>query len=132
MQLTHTMDDIQVLHIECLNLLGKVIVVRTLASLEIGKFLRFNRWRCIGSGGGLDDLFHDFIDLGLHLADLVAGELLKAEVQVLLKLPFDELCLAFGIDGDVVVHDTVARKLEQHKGTFIPILLRVRRVHPGL
>ena len=41
MQLTHTMNDVQILYIECLNLFGQIVVIRTLASLEIGKILGF-------------------------------------------------------------------------------------------
>ena len=118
MQFAHLLDDGVVLHIESLDLVGQLVMVSTLAGLElIGRLLLLDFKVAVD---------HNLVHLSLHLLHLFMGNLLQTERKALLQLVLDEGRIALGISHQVAVHDLVARQLQQQQGTLgVVALVRI-------
>ena len=117
------MSDIKVLDIERLDILRQRVVIRTLASLEVLRFVVFLE---------LCSTCHDSIHLLLHDVHLVVGFDFTASFEEGTELAFDELSLAFGIDAEITIHYGVIGELEKKDSTLVPVTLSRWRVKPLL
>ena len=123
MEFTHTVSDIKVLNIERLDILRQRVVIRTLASLKVLRFVVFLE---------LCSTCHDSIHLLLHDVHLVVCFDLTASFEEGTELALDELSLAFGIDAEITIHYGVVGELEKEDSTLVPVTLSRWSVEPLL
>ena len=120
MQFTHTMHDVEVFHVEGLDIVGERVVIGTLTCFEV---------RCrIGVGiGELRALRDNLVDGGLQRHHLVMVFNLAASFEELLEFAEDEVSLTLRVETDVAVHNRVVGELEKEDRASVPILLLIRR-----
>ena len=124
MQLAHTVEEVEVFHVEGLDVVGELVVVGPFAGPEVLRLVVVLLELAVLPGDGLD--------LPLHLLHLLVGEFREAEVEELLEAALDVVRLALGVDAEVAVENFVARELEEQRGALLPVALRTGHVEPRL
>ena len=112
MQFAHLLHDRKVFHIESLDLIRKLIMVSTLACLELRS----------GSGVSLLKItfHHDSIHLFLHLFHLLMSHLAQPESETFLQLVLDKLlAFASAMHCQIAVPYLVPSELQQQHRSLI-------------
>ena len=119
MEHPHALHDGQILGIGCLDFLGKLVMVGTLAGFELaGRVVLLER---LHRG-----------DLCTHRLHHLVGHLLHTHVETLLQLFLQYGGILLREHDDVAVHHLVLVHLQEQRGAFLDVPFILRRLQPLL
>src|SRR5574344_39293 len=121
MQLAHTLQNVKILKVLCLDFLGQSVGGGTLAGLML---IGISRKRYVFG--------NDHIDFLLHLLDLSVSKGLNTEVVIFLDLIIHKLVAAVELSNNVAIHDLIAAEFQQIESTNGVITLVARSFKPLL